>query len=91
MRRCSQILALIGCLPAALFAAGLEESEAFVRARQALADGLPEVAAVKAGRLLQNKAWTMDEVRTLATFAAEAWIRTGKTAEVLALAEAHDL
>lgn len=91
MRRCSQILALIGCLPAALFAAGLEDSEAFLRARQALADGLPEVAAVKAGRLLQNKAWTKDEVRTLATFAAEAWIRTGKAVEVLALADAHEL
>lgn len=91
MHRCYQILALIGCLPAALFAAGLEDSEAFVRARQALADGLPEVAAVKAGRLLQTKAWTKDEVRTLATFAAEAWIRTGKPTEVFALADAHEL
>lgn len=91
MRCCFPILALIGCLPAALFAAGLEDSEAFTRARQALADGLPEVAAVKAVRLLQDKQWTKSEVKTLATFAAEAWIRTGKAAEVLALADAHEL
>lgn len=93
LMRCRfQILALIGCLPAALFAAGLEDSEAFARARQALADGLPEVAAVKAARLLQNtKTWTKAEIKTLATFAAEAWVRSGKAAEVLALADAHEL
>lgn len=93
LMRCRfQILALIGCLPAALFAAGLEDSEAFARARQALADGLPEVAAVKAARLLQNtKTWTKTEIKTLATFAAEAWVRSGKAAEVLALADAHEL
>lgn len=93
LMRCRfQILALIGCLPAALFAAGLEDAEAFARARQALADGLPEVAAVKAARLLQNtKTWTKTEIKTLATFAAEAWVRSGKAAEVLALADAHEL
>ncbi|OYW71657.1 MAG: hypothetical protein B7Z37_27140 [Verrucomicrobia bacterium 12-59-8] len=77
--------------PAALGAAGLEEAGEFVSARQALADGLPGVAGVKAERLLKRKGWTRVETRALATFAAEAWTRAEEGARVLALAEAHDL
>ena len=47
------LLILLACsriLPSAL-AEGLEEAPAFRTAQQALADGLPEVAAVKAGRI----------------------------------------
>lgn len=76
---------------AAVSAAGLEESGDFISARQALADGLPGVAAVKAERLLQRKGWSKTETRQLTTFAAEAWIRAQQSAPVLALAEAHDL
>lgn len=78
-------------LPAALLAAGLDETPEFVSARQALADGLPGVAAVKAERLLEGKGWTRIETRQLATFAAEAWTRAEDGARVLALADTHDL
>ena len=69
----------------------LENEGEFVSARQALADGLPGVAAVKAERLLQRKDWSKTEVRQLATFPAEAWTRAGQSAPVLTLAEAHEL
>lgn len=87
----SLTLVLVGYLPAWILAAGLEDSEMYLRAKNALADGLPEVAAVKAGRLLQNMAWTDAEVKTLATFAAESWVRSGKPAQALALADSYDL
>ena len=72
-------------------AVDLENEGEFVSARQALADGLPGVAAVKAERLLQRKDWSKTELRQLATFAAEAWTRAGQSAPVLTLAEAHEL
>lgn len=87
------LLILLACsrvLPSA-FADGLEEAPAYRTAQQALADGLPEVAAVKAGRLLKDKSWSKSEQKQLATFAAEAWARAGRAAELLALAEAHEL
>jgi len=87
------LLILIACcrvLPAAA-AAGLDELPAFRTAQQALADGLPEVAAVKAERLLEGKSLAKSDRQELATFAAEAWARAGKAAEVLALAEAQEL
>lgn len=83
--------AAIFAFPAVLCAAGLEEAAEFVSARQALADGLPGVAGVKAERLLKRKGWTRVETRQLATFAAEAWTRAEEGARVLALAEAYDL
>lgn len=85
------IAAALFILPAALLAAGLEDAPEFVLARQALADGLPGVAGVKAERLLKRKGWTRTETRQLATFAAEAWTRAEDGTRVLALAEAHDL
>lgn len=78
-------------LPAALLAAGLDDAPEFASARQALADGLPGVAGVKAERLLKRKGWTRVETRQLATFAAEAWSRAEDGARVLVLADAHDL
>jgi hypothetical protein len=54
----------------------------YVSARQALADGLPGVAGVKAERLLKRKGWTRVETRQLATFAAEAWTRAEEGARV---------
>lgn len=77
--------------PAALLAAGLDDAAEFVSARQALADGLPGVAGVKAERLLKQKGWNRIETRQLATFAAEAWTRAQDGERVLALADAHDL
>ena len=77
--------------PAVLLAAGLDDAAEFVSARQALADGLPGVAGVKAERLLKQKGWNRTETRQLATFAAEAWTRSQDGERVLALADAHDL
>ncbi len=77
--------------PTAFFAAGLEDAAEYVSAQQALADGLPSVAAVKAERLLKQKGWTRVETRQLATFAAEAWTRAADGSHVLALTDAYDL
>jgi hypothetical protein len=85
------LAAVILAHPAALFAAGLDEAAEYVSAEQALADGLPGVAAVKAERLLKRKGWTRMETRQLATFAAEAWTRAEEGARVLTLAETYDL
>ncbi|HEY1050342.1 MAG TPA: tetratricopeptide repeat protein [Prosthecobacter sp.] len=74
-----------------LSAAGLDDAPEFTAAHQALADGLPGVAAVKAERLLKHKDWTKAETRKLATFAAEAWTRARAGEAVLKLVEAHDL
>ena len=77
--------------PAALVAVGLEEAPDYISAQQALADGQPSVAGVKAERLLKHKGWTRVETRQLATFAAEAWTRAEEGERVLSLAEAYDL
>ena len=83
--------AAILVFPAALFAAGLEEASDYVSAQQALADGLPSVAGVKAERLLKRKGWTRVETRLLATFAAEAWTRAREGERILPLADTYDL
>ncbi len=75
----------------AAFAAGLGDSLEYLRAQQALSDGMPEVAGVKAERLLARKGWTRAETKLLATFAAEAWTRAQDGMRVLALCEAYDL
>lgn len=79
------------CFPAVLFGAGLAENAEYVSARQALADGLPGVAGIKAERLLKHKGWTRVETRELATFAAEAWTRAQEGVRVLTVADEHDL
>ena len=85
------LTAAILAFPAALCAAGLEAAPDYISARQALADGLPGVAGVKAERLLKRKGWTRVETRQLATFAAEAWTRDEQGVRVLSLADAYDL
>jgi hypothetical protein len=87
----SLFIAILALFHTAGFSAGLDDAPEFVAARQALSDGLPGVAAVKAERLLKQKGWTRVETRQLATFAAEAWARGEDAERVLALAEAHDL
>jgi len=77
--------------PTAHFAAGLDEAAEYISAQQALADGLPGVAAVKAERLLKLKGWTRVETRQLATFAAEAWTRATEGTRVLAITDTYDL
>lgn len=78
-------------LPPAFLAAGLEDAPEYLSAHQALSDGLPSVAAVKAQRLLKHKGWTRVETRRLATFAAEAWTRAAEGTRVMELAETYDL
>ncbi len=79
-------------LPAVfLSAAPLKDAPEYTAARQALADGLPSVAAVKAERLLKDRKQTRAEARHLATFATEAWARARDGAHMLALADAHEL
>ncbi|MCB1277871.1 tetratricopeptide repeat protein [Prosthecobacter sp.] len=92
-RRCSlfSVITTVLVFPVVIFAAGLEDNADYVSARQALADGLPGVAGVKAERLLKRKGWTRVETRQLATFAAEAWTRAEDGARVLAVADAYDL
>lgn len=60
-------------------------------ARQALADGLPSVAAVKVERLLHQSKWPRVETRQLATFATECWARAEDGRRMLALVAAYDL
>lgn len=87
----SLFFVILALFSTAGFSAGLDDAPEFVAARQALSDGLPGVAAVKAERMLKQKGWTRAETRHLATFAAEAWARGEEADRVLALAEAHDL
>lgn len=82
---------LASAVPTCVGAALLSESQDFVTAQQALADGLPGVAALKAERLLAQNGWTQAETNQLATFAAEAWTRAEEGAAVLRLVEAYEL
>lgn len=50
-------------------------ARAIIEARKALGDGLPQVAAVKAQRLLGDKGVTEKEKRELVGIAVEGWIR----------------
>lgn len=85
------LLAVLSTVPPASFAAGLEDASEFITAQQALSEGLPGVAAVKAERLLKQKSWSRAETSRLATFAAEAWARARTGEPVLKLAEDYDL
>ncbi len=76
---------------AAVLGADLNNTPEFIAAQQALADGLPGVAAVKAERLLKLKGWTRVETRSLANFAADAWTRSRSGKAVLNVVETHDL
>ncbi|MBX7209397.1 MAG: tetratricopeptide repeat protein [Verrucomicrobiaceae bacterium] len=50
-------------------------AQGIIDARKALGDGLPQVAAVKAGRLLETKGLTAKDRREVAGIAVEAWVR----------------
>lgn len=56
-------------------AADLEEMPEYRAVRQALLDGLPAVAALKATRLMESAAPRSTERQTLASLAVEAWVR----------------
>jgi len=72
------LLALAGqTLPGA----DLKDQPEYRAARQALSDGLPAVAAVKAARLMQAAKST--ERQTLAALAVEAWVRARRGDEAL--------
>lgn len=70
---CLQTLLGVSTLP--LLATGLQENPEFQLARQALGDGLPGVAAIKAARLLEQKDWSSPDRLTLAALAVESWVR----------------
>ena len=61
-------LTAIACMAASSLAAEkLEAMKDFRTAQQAMADGLYNVAAVKAGRLLQDGQWSPGDQQTLAS------------------------
>lgn len=66
---------------------------AIIEARKALGDGLPQVAAVKAARLLEEKGLTGREKSEIASIAVEGWIRARdgvRAAELLGRFEVED-
>lgn len=67
--------------------AGLDDQGEFQSARQAMRDGLPAVAAVKATRLLDERHWDTTERLTLASLAVEAWVRAKNGQAALAILE----
>jgi TolA-binding protein len=71
-------------------AVDLETTPEFLRVESAMAEGLPGVAAFRAEELLSRKdaKWSAEERETLATLAAEGWIRDGRPERVLSLLEA---
>lgn len=77
------------CFSSALIAGVVDRAD-YLTARQALADGLPEVAAVKVERLLKDKGLSKEDAALLAQFATEAWIRAGDGARALDVAGAYD-
>lgn len=85
-RRFHLFLPLLGwaCLLSA-HAQSLLENEEFVRARQALGNGMPSVAAVKAARLLEGKNWSPQDRQTLAALAVESWVRAKDGPAALAI------
>lgn len=76
-------------LAGALGAADLQVNAEYLRARHALAEGSPGVAALRAEELLLRKGakWSTEEKATLATLAAEGWTRDGQPDRVLRLTE----
>lgn len=80
------LLALAGqTLPGA----ELEDQPEYRAARQALSDGLPAVAALKATRLMQAASST--ERHTLASLAVEAWVRARRGDEALKILESEQM
>ncbi|GEP44166.1 tetratricopeptide repeat protein [Brevifollis gellanilyticus] len=75
------VLMLLAFSGPALHGKGLEDLPEYRAARQALSDGLPAVAALKATRLMQ--AAQSKERQTLAALAVEAWVRARRGDEAL--------
>lgn len=71
--------------------AGLQENVEFIAARQALSEGLPSVAAVKAGRLLEQANWDSIERSALAGVAVEACLRAKLGRQALAILASEDI
>lgn len=90
-----------GCAAIALsFAAGLTSGIAkdaradaaaagIVEARKALGDGLPQIAAVKASRLLETKSLPAETREEAASLAVEAWVRARNGARAAELIAQH--
>lgn len=72
-----------------LAAGKLEDQRDYQAARQALADGLFDVAAVKAGRLAALDGFNQEESRRLATLWVEALVRAGRGDEALEALKTH--
>jgi outer membrane protein assembly factor BamD (BamD/ComL family) len=69
----SFLLSLAGV--GAAFAAEIQEKPEFRAVQQALQDGLPAVAAIKAARLMAEAPAMSIDRQTLATLAVESWVR----------------
>jgi hypothetical protein len=63
----------------------LQNNKDFQLARQALREGLPAVAAVKASRLLNSKHWEKEDRQTLTALSVESWVRAKDGPAALAL------
>ncbi|MCX6857209.1 MAG: hypothetical protein NTV80_20155 [Verrucomicrobia bacterium] len=72
--RCPLFLLTLAGMGAA-FAAELQDKPDYRAAQQALQDGLPTIAAIKAGRLMDETPVQSMERQTLATLVVESWIR----------------
>jgi hypothetical protein len=72
--RCPLFLLTLAGMGAA-FAAELQDKPDYRAAQQALQDGLPTIAAIKAGRLMDETPAQSMERQTLATLVVESWIR----------------
>ncbi len=59
---------------AAVFGAEIQDNPEFRAAQQALQDGLPAVAAIKATRLMAEAPAKSIDRQTLATLAVESWV-----------------
>jgi len=68
----------------------LEDQRDYQTARQALSDGLFEVAAVKAKRLLSQPSWSAKQKSTLAALEVEALVRAEQGYEALEVLKAQN-
>jgi tetratricopeptide (TPR) repeat protein len=69
----------------------LEIQKDFHTAQQAMADGLYNVAAVKAGRLLQEGKWSADDQQRLASLWVESLVRSGQGDAALEVLKAYTI
>ncbi len=80
------------CVAASTLAAEkLETMKDFRTAQQAMTDGLYHVAAVKAGRLLQDGQWSPADQQTLASLWIESLVRSGQGEAALEVLKAYTI